>query len=255
MKSSIEQEIGPEHDKARQKTWIPEVLLSLGLAYVFIRSAASVLAFTYASVGKPGVLFLLLCSLLYFGFVSALARWESIQKYASVCWLHWINGMPGSLILGIIAMLAFAFLHDSQIVQGAYAIRVLLIVCAMSNFSSLLRKVFRQIAAKTGRSTIDGRRSVEIGSKTTDAVLVTMDGWKSMTSAARFLLASSYVFDSVLWTWLVIHYRYYDHSFFSESSWIIASLCAFLLSCWLHSAGAFIMSFRRVAQVPKVKDE
>ena len=232
MNKSPEPESSYHRDKGRRKPRYFEISLSFGLTYVFVRSAVSVLALTYTSIGKIGVLFLLLCSLLYFGFVSVLAKWELVQKNAAASWLYWIKGIPGSLALGIVAMIMMVFSRHSWIVQNAYALQVLLVVCALSSSISFLMKVFHI------------KSCPKMGLNTPGAAHGDMDGWISMNPWARVPFVASYGFDAVVWTWLVIHYRYYSHSFLLESSWIMTSLWILLASFWMHCAGVFLVACR-----------
>jgi hypothetical protein len=52
-----------------------------------------------------------------------------------------------------------------------------------------------------------------MGLNTPGAAHGDMDGWISMNPWARVPFVASYGFDAVVWTWLVIHYRYYRQPF------------------------------------------
>jgi hypothetical protein len=242
--NSGEQRTGQGSSKSRSGPWVVEIPMSFVLAYVLIRGAASALVLTYASDGREGVLYLLLCSLFYFGFVWILTRWELIQKGVSASWLYLIKGAPESLCLGVIAVIAWAFMRDSEFARKAYAIGVLLILSAITNFISALKKLLLRVGAWPWPDPIEGQRFIRSGVISADAVAGGMDGLKNVNAAKPFSLAACYVLDSGLWTLLLIHYRYYSHSFLVESSWVMVSLWVFLLSCWLHSAGAFLMAYR-----------
>lgn len=229
---------------------ISEIAMSLGMACMFVRSAISVMALTYASNGKVGVLLLLWCSLLYFGFVTVLEKWELIQKNASVVWLYWIKVVPASLSLGVIAIIIMVLLGNSRIAHRAYALQMLIVVCALSSVTSFSIKVFQLFRAAFGGGAIERQQLLQMGSNRAGIALGSMDGWKSMKPGAQLLFVASYILDSVLWTWLVIHYRYYSHSLLVESPWIMASLWIFLSSCWLHSVGAFLVAYRAPGAPP-----
>jgi hypothetical protein len=214
------------------------IFLSFVVICVWSRSVVSVVAFTDASKGKVGVLFLLTLSLLYFGFVTALGKWGTIQKGASKSWLYWVRGVPATLSLGIIALVVMILRGGSWIGQQAYAIQVLVVVCALSSIANFVAKVSQSFSA-TRRGQIR-----EVGFGNAGNALNGNNEWKDLNPWAQSSFVVSHVLDAAIWTLLVIYYRFYSHPLLFESSWVMISLWLFLLSSWLHSAGTLLIAYR-----------
>lgn len=245
--------------RAKQhKPWIVGMAMQLGLTYVNVRSAIFVMALTYASAGKDGLIFVLFCSVVYSGTILAVRRWGRISADTASFWLLCINGIPGFLVLGIIALIVKVFYEQSEIEPKAYPLRVLITICALLQLFHFTEFISKSFLAWRKRGIVESQRDGEIWSDATYAHPRCTNVWKDLNELARFWLITSYVLNSVLWTWLVIYYRHYCYSFLGHSLWVMVSLWIFLASCWFGCVALFICvgapatAMRNVLQPPTV---
>ncbi len=232
---------GPEAEGdcnlGRRKPLILTIAMTLGMAgiaYINVRAAATVIALTYTSTGKGGLLFLFSWSLVYFSIMESIAKWARTQKGVTAPWLYMIGGVHDFLALGIIALIVHVFYEHSEIEPRAYPLRILLVVVALFSLLALSRNL-----SKLFRST----RECVIGDRQPNS---TVDGWTIMSPALRLLLVVSHIINSTLWTWIVIYYRYFTHSFLEHSSWVMASLWIVVVSCWSCCVAVFFGAYRSV---------
>ncbi len=221
----------------RPESRILAMALALGWTYVCVRAAVSVIALTYASTDREGLLFLLSGSLVYFGIYESIAIWVRLKRNAPARWLRLIEGAPDSLVLGAIALTVRLFFKHSDMESRAYPLRILLVVVALSAVLSLSRGFPKLLRATRGSGA--GGRQLHSEAEN-DAIGIkhgSADWWSSISAFQRSLLVVSYIFNSTLWTWLVIYYRYYARSFLGQSSWVMAFLWIFVAFCWANCAG------------------
>lgn len=238
-------ELGTKRDcnTGSQRQWIRGIM-SLGMSYVFVRSAESVVVVTYATMGMSSVLLVLSSSLVYLGMVVAIAKLGQKHKNANVGTLSWLKEVPYSLALGIIALIVNVWLEHSDVEPKAYSLRVLVIVGTSLCLFNYLRDMSKLFRYRRGREIIDMPSRGEVESNMMYDTAGSVGWWSSLNARVRVLLVATYVLDSVIWTWLVINYRYYSHSFLGQSLWIMASLWIFLSSCWLHCANIILVAYR-----------
>jgi hypothetical protein len=231
-------------DAARRKPRILKVAMALGIAFVNVRSAVLVIALTYASTGRGGVLYLLSWSLAYFGIREAIAQWGRTGKGTTPGWLYLIDGAPDFLLLGIMALIVHVSFEHSDAEGSAYLLRILLIVATLFSLRSLSEDLSRLIRARRG-TRVDGRRlDGEIGLDAIGVNQASVDGWVTMSPFERLLLVVSHALNSALWTWLVIYYRYFRDSFLRQSSWVMVALWIFVASCWLGFVAVFFGAYQ-----------
>jgi hypothetical protein len=220
--------------------------LSLVVTFVCIRSAVSVVTLTYASIGRTGLILVVSCSLIYFVIVTVIAKWDRIAGNVPACYLYCIKEIPSFLALGIIAVVIEVFFGYNEIEPRAYPLRMLIIVFALFNPFSYGRFLPQSSRLRKIGKVAENKRSGESSSEVIGAR--SMSEWLSTNALARSILVASYVLDSSIWTWLVIYYRYYSHSFLDQSVWVMSSLWIFLASSWVHCIGAsvFVRSCKRL---------
>jgi hypothetical protein len=247
MSSNLENESKRDCNVGQQKPWI-RVIVSLGMSYIFVRSAESVVFLTYATMGKIGALFVLFCSVVYFGIITIMKLGKK-QGDAKARTLYWLKEAPNTLALGIIASIVMVCFEHSEVEPIAYSLRVLVIVCAFFSLYSFSGELYKLFRGRSAGQIVDRKMSGEMESNVMGTTDGTVEWWSSMNSRTRVLLVVCYLMDSVLWSWLVIYYRYLSHSFLGQSTWIMASLLIFLSSCWLHCAGVLFIAYRWVKAV------
>ena len=242
------------HDVARRKPRVFGTALSFVVAYVDIRAAVAVAALTYASAGRGGVLSLIAWSLLYFGLRESIAKWARAREGATAAWLYLIDGAPDFLALGVLALVISVFLGHSAIESRAYPLRILLIVSTLYCLLSLSMDLRRLFEARRESGSGDRQEKSEIGYGVIGTDRGGADGWKIMGLRARLLLVASHFLNSILWTWLIIYYRYFRVSFLGESSWVMAALWIFLASCWVGCVAVPFSAYQSIkdSRVPHV---
>jgi hypothetical protein len=218
-------------------SWILALAIVFGMIYFYVRVAASVIALTYASTGRGGLLSLLSWSLVYFGIFESIAIWIWLHKDATARWLYLIMATPDFLALGAAALILKLFFEHSEMESRAYPLRILLIVISLFAVPSLSWVFFKLLRDRRESGGGDRQLHSEAGIDAIGSSLRNADGWSKFNRSERSLLAASYICNSTLWTWLVIYYRYYAHSFLGQSSWVMASLWIFVAYCWGRCTG------------------
>jgi len=218
---------------AHRKPRILMVTMALGMTFVNVRSAVSVIALTYESTRRSGVLWLLACSLAYFGIRESIARWGRAQRDTTPGWLCLLDGVPDFFALGMIAVVVKEFYGHSKVELMAYPLRILLLVVTLFSLWSLSKDLSRLIGARRETGTGGRQPDAEIGLDTIGVSQGSVDGWTIMGPFERLLLVVSHILNSAIWTWLVIYYRYFRDSFLSQSSWVMIALWLFVAACWL----------------------
>jgi hypothetical protein len=234
----LKRQSGPE--AGLQMRLLSGMAILLVVTYIIVRGAVSVMERTHASTGDYGLFVLISGSLIYFGIVALVRKWGSIKKDTSPRKLLWVKGAPGFLALGVIALISKVFLERSETEIRAYALRVLIVVCALHTLVHLISFVRKSSMALRERGIVDKQRISELWSYAVGAYQPSTIGWKDMSVWARFFFVSTHYFDAALWTWLVIYYRYSCHSFLGQSSWAMASLWLFVASRWFCCVGLFL---------------
>jgi hypothetical protein len=218
--------------------------LSICLIYVSARAALSVLAITYASLGKNGLLLLGSYSLIYFSLSIGVAKLDLTFGRQSSQRLGWTRGMPSFLVLGIVAAIIRIFLGRSAVDIAAYPLQVLIVVEVPLGLLKLSNSLFGSSTARHKDAVIEEGKSHKV---VVDAVGVAprgTDSWAGMNGRARGLLVGSYSLNALLWTWMVIHYRYAGSPFLVQSFWVMLSIWIFLASSWLHCILAILSAGR-----------
>ena len=220
------------------------VAMSTCVIYVSARAAVSVLVLTYASVGKNGLLLLGSYSLIYLLLSIGVSKQDLTFGRQSAQWLGWTRGMPSFLVLGIIAATIRIFLGHSAVDVAAYPLRVLIVVEVPLGLLKLSNSLFGSSTARHKDAAIEEGKSHKV---VVDAVGVAprgTDSWAGMNGRARGLLVGSYSLNALLWTWMVIHYRYTGPPFLVQSFWVMLSIWIFLASSWLHCILAILSAGR-----------
>jgi hypothetical protein len=170
-----------------------------------------------------------------------IAKWDPAEGGAPARYLYWIMEAPSYLALGIVAIVIEVFFRYTEIETRAYPLRIIIIVSALS----IPLKYRRFLLPGLTRLRKEGKVGEEkwIGEatfKATGAGVRSVSDLLSMNAQARSLLVASYILESAIWTWLVIHYRYYSQSFLGQSSWVMFSLWLHLASGWAFCVGLFV---------------
>ena len=122
----------------------------------------------------------------------------------------------------------------------AYALQVLIVVCALLILVHLCRFVCKSFIALRTSGIVDKRRMNELWSDVIRISQPSTFSWRNMSARARFAFIATHLFNAALWTWLVIHYRYVCHLFLGQSLWIMVFLWLFLASEWFCFGWLFL---------------
>lgn len=223
------------------------MVMQLGWTYVVARAITSAIKFTYAPALNCRLLTVFASSLIYFGIVVASRKWGRIMKHSNTLTILWATGVPSFLVLGIITMIWSVSFEQSEMNIGAYALQVLIIVCALRTLILLCRYVYRSFKALRAPGFVDKERMNDLWSGAIRISPPNTLNWRNMSAKARFIFVATHFCNSALWTWLVIYYRYFCHSFIGQSSWTMAFLWLFLASEWFCFSGLFLTVWPRRA--------
>lgn len=216
------------------------LIMLLGWTYFVASVITSTFELTYASALDWRLLTVLTSSLIYFGIVVTTRRWGLIMKHSNASTVLWTTGVPSFLLLGIIAMIWSVSLEQSEINMEAYALQVLMAVCALQTPVYLCRYVCKSFMALRAPGFVDKERRNDLWASTMRSSQPTTMEWRNMSPRARFTFVAIHFCSAALWTWLVIYYRYICHSFLGQSSWAMAFLWLFLATEWLRSGWLFL---------------
>jgi len=220
------------------------IVLLLGLTYVEVRAAVSVTALTYASTGRSGLQFLLSWSLVYFGIYESFGLWVRLRGNAKVRRLYRIGVASPFLALAVIALIVQLFFNYSEMGLRAYSLRILIVVFALFALLSFSMSLPRLIRARPESEVRDRHPRDEVVDCAIGGNHGNANQWSTMNAFERSLLVVTCVFNTTVWTWLVIYYRYYVPSFLEQSSWVMAVLWVFIASWWLGCASIVLAAFQ-----------
>lgn len=232
---------GPARARRPRAALFLKIGLSLLLTYVCFRSAFSVAKLTYISMGESALILVLSGSLAYFGVLLAVGKWVSRAITVTSRTAYWNGGLT-YLPLAISAMFIKIFMGHTGIESSVYPIRILLIVLLLSDlfrYKELLSDLFLELWNR------------DVSSAPVNSTHVNLNPASAMNVRQIAFLAASYVLSGVLWTWLVIQYRYFSLSFISQSSWIMANLWIFVAFGW---AGCIAIFFFIRQQIKRKQD-
>lgn len=220
------------------------IALLLGLTYVEVRAAVSVTALTYASTGRSGLQFLLSWSLVYFGICELIALWVRLRGSATVRRLYGIGVASPFLALAVIALIVKLSFNHSEMGSRAYSLRILIVVSALFTLLSFSMSLFKLIRARPESEVRDRQPRDEVVDCAIGGNHGNANQWSTMNAFERSLLVVTCVFNTTVWTWLVIYYRYYVPSFLEQSSWVMAVIWVFIASWWLCCASVVLAAFQ-----------
>ena len=232
------------------------IVLHFGWMYVVVRAITSAVELTCVSALDCRFLTVFASSLVYFGIVVAARKWGPIIKHSSALIALWFAGVPGFLALGIIAMIWSVSLKQSEINIRAYAVQVLIVVCALYALVHLCHFVYKSFMALRAPGILDKERMNDLLSSAIRISKPNNMKWVDMSASARFAFVATDFCNVALWTWLVIYYRYIFHSFLGQSPWTMAFLCLYLASEWFSFGWLFLSVLPgRVAGGPGLDSE
>lgn len=213
--------------RRRRTQDIVKLLLFFGIAYVFLRSAASVIALTYAAAGKAGLLFLLSFSILYSVVIVVIETWgiePAEQRWAKAA-------LPRYLPLGILAALVEVLFKHAAIETRTYPLRMLIIVFTLFIPFSYKRLLSESYFRGTSGESVEAPWWGEPLYNCKRIEKTCRNELANTAGRSWSLLLASQVSECMIWTCFIIEYRYYRESFLGHSAWIMASLWIFLASC------------------------
>ncbi len=216
------------------------MVILLTVAYIFVHGAVSVMERTRDSIGYYGILILISSSLIYLAMVALVRRLGQSKKDITPCAVLWVMGAPKFLLLGIIALISKVSLERLQVERKAYALQVLIVVCALYILVYLFRFAYKSFIAWRESEIVDNQRYSELWSDVITAHQPSTIFWRDMSAWARFSFVATCLFEAALWTCLTIYYRYYCYSFLGQLSWAMVSLWLFVIFQWFGCVAVFL---------------